>query len=55
MSATGMPSLPCFKMNAFRASENFEAFIVSAPPSLGIDAENSTQNDPVLRPQISRP
>src|SRR5262245_54859312 len=28
MSATGMPSLPCFKMNAFWASENREAFIV---------------------------
>jgi hypothetical protein len=27
MSATGMPSVPYFKMNAFWASENFEAFI----------------------------
>src|ERR1041385_4664247 len=27
MSATGMPSAPCFKMNAFWASENRDAFI----------------------------
>jgi hypothetical protein len=27
MSATGMPSAPCFKMNALWASENFDAFI----------------------------
>jgi hypothetical protein len=27
MSATGTPSLPCFRINAFWASENFEAFI----------------------------
>ena len=44
MSATGIPSLPCFKMNAFCASENFDAFIVfrfSQPGTL--DAENSSQ------------
>jgi hypothetical protein len=28
MSATGIPSAPCFKINAFWACENFEAFIV---------------------------
>jgi len=28
ISATGIPSLPCFRMNAFWASENREAFIV---------------------------
>src|ERR1051325_5890330 len=28
ISATGMPSAPCLRMNAFWASENFEAFIV---------------------------
>jgi len=27
MSATGMPSAPCFRMNAFWASENRDAFI----------------------------
>src|SRR5947209_6459573 len=27
MSATGTPSLPCFRMNAFCASENLDAFI----------------------------
>jgi hypothetical protein len=28
ISATGMPSDACFRMNAFWASENFDAFIV---------------------------
>lgn len=28
ISATGIPSAPCFKMNAFCGSENFDAFIV---------------------------
>ena len=28
ISATGTPSAPCFRMNAFCASENFDAFIV---------------------------
>jgi hypothetical protein len=27
MSATGMPSAPCLRMNAFWASENRDAFI----------------------------
>src|SRR6185437_9061555 len=27
MSATGMPSAPCLRMNAFCASENLDAFI----------------------------
>ncbi|MGD0636277.1 MAG: hypothetical protein ABSA13_19075, partial [Beijerinckiaceae bacterium] len=30
------------RINAFCASENFDAFIVSAPPSQGILAENSS-------------
>ncbi|MEQ9490907.1 MAG: hypothetical protein RIM72_18165, partial [Alphaproteobacteria bacterium] len=35
-------SSPCFKMNAFWASENFDAFISSAPlPSQENHAENS--------------
>ena len=34
-SATGMPSVPCFRMNAFCASENRDAFIVSAPSQPG--------------------
>jgi hypothetical protein len=41
MSATGMPSAPCFKMNAFWASENFEALIVLRSSSREIGAENS--------------
>ena len=35
ISATGIPSAPCFSMNACCASLNFEAFIGSAPPSPG--------------------
>jgi len=45
ISVTGTPSSPCFKMNAFCASENLEAFIASAPSSsLENHAENSNQN-----------
>ncbi len=42
MSATGIPSDPCFRMNAFWTSENLLAFIVfrSSQP-MGNDAENS--------------
>ncbi|AJA11737.1 hypothetical protein SKP52_24480 (plasmid) [Sphingopyxis fribergensis] len=28
MSATGTPSAPCFRMNAFYAFENLDAFII---------------------------
>src|SRR5437868_1905143 len=47
-----MPSLPCFKMNAFWASENFEAFMVTAPPSPESTRKTLPKNDPVWRPQI---
>ncbi|TNB46709.1 hypothetical protein FF124_17140 [Martelella lutilitoris] len=41
-SATGTPSSPCFRINAFWASENFDAFIASTPsPSRKNTAENS--------------
>ena len=41
ISATGIPSTPCLRINAFWASENLEAFIAlrSSPP--GITAKNS--------------
>ena len=43
-------------MNAFWASENFDAFIASAPPSQGMVRKTLAKNDPVLRAQItSRP
>ena len=35
-SATGIPSSPCFSMNAFCASVNFDAFIAFAPSQPGI-------------------
>ena len=35
ISATGWPSVPCFKMNAFWASVNFEVFMSSTPPLQG--------------------
>lgn len=35
ISATGTPSSPRFTMNAFCASENFDAFIYSAPSQPG--------------------
>jgi putative transposase len=41
MSATGTPSAPCRRMNAFWASENFEAFIVFRSSQPG---ENNAEN-----------
>jgi hypothetical protein len=43
ISATGTPSAPCFRMNAFCASENFDALIVlrSLQPHQA-SAENAT-------------
>ena len=38
MSATGTPSAPCFRMNAFWASEKFDAFMVTFSPSHGYHA-----------------
>jgi hypothetical protein len=35
ISATGTPSAPCFRMNAFCASVNFDAFVEHALPSPG--------------------
>lgn len=57
ISATGIPSAPCFKMNAFSASENFEALIVPRSSQPGIGARNSTKNAPVsgLRSNHYRP
>src|SRR5258708_37046382 len=48
ISATGIPSEPCFKMNAFWASENFEAFIVLRSSQPGIGAKNSNHKRPSL-------
>ena len=53
ISATGGPSVPCFKINAFCASENFEAFIgfrSSQPGNLA--RKTLAKNGPVLRAQI---
>lgn len=35
ISATATSSLPCFGMNAFWASENFEAFLVRRSTTAG--------------------
>src|SRR5215211_3765300 len=54
ISATGTPSCPCFKMNAFWASENLDAFIVfrsSQPKDLG--RKTPVKNDPVSGDQIT--
>src|SRR5688500_7349727 len=53
ISATGTPSCPCFKMNAFWASENLDGFIVFRA-SLPKDLVRKTplNNDPVSRDQI---
>src|SRR3954467_2954812 len=48
-SATGTPSAPCFRMNAFCASENFDAFIGSAPPSLGITPPKTLASNASIR------
>src|SRR5438270_10673760 len=53
MSATGIPSLPCFKMNAFCASENFDAFIVFRSSQPGTQTGKTlAKNDPVFWEQI---
>src|ERR1700733_8776627 len=41
MSATGTPSAPCLRMNAFCASENCDAFIVFRSSQPG---ENTAEN-----------
>src|SRR5882757_4774550 len=41
MSATGTPSAPCLRMNAFWASENCDAFIVFRSSQPG---ENTAEN-----------
>ncbi len=52
ISATGIPSAPRFKMNAFWASEKFDAFIVFRSSQPGdVTAENPIPNDPVFRDQ----
>jgi len=52
-SVTGMPPAPCFKINAFSASENFEAFIVPRSSQPGNWREKLCQNDPVWRSPIT--
>src|SRR5687768_17568562 len=55
ISATGTPSCPCLRMNAFCASENLDAFIVfpsSQPKDLG--RKTPVKNDPVSGDQITR-
>src|SRR5881227_2160201 len=55
MSATGTPSTPCRRMNAFWASENCDALLSSAPPSQGnLPRKSLTLNGPVFGEQISR-
>ena len=47
-----MPSAPCFRMNAFWASENRDAFIVlSVLPAKEFAPKTLTKSDPVWRPQ----
>jgi hypothetical protein len=43
LSATGIPSAPCLRINAFWAPENLEAFIALRSSQPGIAAENSIQ------------
>src|SRR6476646_9506591 len=53
MSATGIPSLPCFRMNAFCASENFDAFIVFRSSQPGTQTRKTLpKNGPVCWEQI---
>jgi hypothetical protein len=49
MSATGTPSAPCRRMNAFWASENFEAFTVFRSCQPG---ENNAENSNPERPSF---
>jgi hypothetical protein len=53
MSATGTPSPPCFRINAFCASENFDAFIVFRSSQPGNQTRKTlAKNGPVFREQI---
>src|ERR1700722_7509596 len=53
MSPTGTPSAPCRRMNAFCASENFEAFIVFRSSQPGkVPRKTLTLNGPVFGEQI---
>src|ERR1700733_8766945 len=49
MSATGTPSAPCRRINAFCASENFEAFIAFRSSQPG---ENTAENSSSKRPNF---
>ena len=50
--ATGIPSAPCLRINAFWASENLDAFIALRSSQPGESTRKTlTKNDPVLRPQ----
>src|SRR6476660_2363552 len=54
MSATGTPSPPCFRMNAFCASENLDAFIVFRSSQPGNQTRKTlVKNGPVCWEQIT--
>lgn len=56
ISATDVSPLPCFRMNAFCASENFDAFMrLRSSPVRKKVAENSSFNRPVSGDQITLP
>jgi hypothetical protein len=55
MSATGMPSAPCFRMNAFWTSKDRDAFIALRSSQPGHrQRKASTKNDPILWPQVTQ-
>src|SRR3954469_21560782 len=56
MSATGIPSLPRFRMNASCASENLDAFIVFRSSQPGNQTRKTlAKNGPVYWEQINDP
>jgi len=54
-SVTGTPSLPCSRMNAFCAFENFEAFIAPRSFPAGFRPQKTiVKNGPILRAQTNQ-
>jgi hypothetical protein len=55
MSATGTPSAPCRRMNAFCASETYDAFIVfrSSQPKGKYRGKTLTLNGPLFGERIT--
>src|SRR5690606_28270751 len=54
ISSTGVPSSPCRMTNAFWASENFDRFILVAPPQPGkIASKTPVQNEGPFRERIT--